>query len=53
MAKAIIEGCGIFQIIKKTLQRKMTTKALIVIYLIFVVAAVIEVGYVNLLMVVT
>jgi len=46
---AIIEGYGIFKTIEKTLERKMTTKALAAIYLIFFVAAVIEVGYVHLL----
>jgi len=50
---AIIEGYGIFQTITKTLERKMTTKALAVIYLIFFVASVIAVGYVNLLMAVS
>ena len=47
---AIIEGYGIFQTIEKTLKRKMTLKALAAIYMLFFVAALIEVGYVNLLM---
>jgi hypothetical protein len=46
---AILEGYGIFQTIKKTLKRKMTLKALAAIYTIFLIAAVIEVGYVQLL----
>jgi len=46
---AIIEGYGIFQTIEKTLKRKMTMKALAAIYIIFFVAALIEVGYVHLL----
>jgi len=46
---AIIEGYGIFQTIEKTLERKMTMKALAGIYTIFFVAALIEVGYVHLL----
>jgi len=46
---AVIEGYGIYQTIKKTLQRKMTTKSLALIYLIFFVAAIIEVGFVYLL----
>ena len=46
---AIIEGYGIFQTIEKTLKRKMTLKALAAIYMIFFVAALIEVGYVHLL----
>lgn len=46
---AIIEGYGIFQTIEKTLKQKMTLKALVGIYLLFFVAALIEVGYVHLL----
>ncbi|MDG6221754.1 MAG: hypothetical protein QCH99_00645 [Candidatus Bathyarchaeota archaeon] len=46
---AILEGYGLFQTIKRTLNRKVTTKALAAIYLLFFVAAVIEVGYVYLL----
>ena len=46
---AIIEGYGIFQTIEKTLNRNMTTKALGGIYLLFLIAAVIEVGYLYLL----
>ena len=50
---AIIEGYGIFQTIEKTLKRKMTLKDLAVIYSIFFVAAVIEVGYVQLLLLIS
>lgn len=46
---AIIEGYGIFHTIEKTLKQQMTLKALVGIYLIFFVAALIEVGYVHLL----
>lgn len=46
---AIVEGYGIFQTIERVLKRKMTLKALFAIYLLFFVAAVIEVGYVYLL----
>ena len=46
---AIIEGYGIFQTIERTLKQKMTLKALVGIYLLFFVAAMIEVGYVYLL----
>jgi hypothetical protein len=46
---AIIEGYGILQTIEKTLKRNMTTKALGGIYLLFLIAAVIEVGYLYLL----
>ncbi len=46
---AAIEGYGIYKTIEKTLNRKMATKALVAIYLIFFVAALIEVGFVYLL----
>jgi hypothetical protein len=46
---AIIEGYGIFETIEKTLNRKMTLKALVAIYIIFFIAALVEVGYVHLL----
>lgn len=45
----IIEGYGIFQTIEKTLKRTMTTKDLAIIYMFFFAAAVIEVGYIQLL----
>ncbi len=50
LPNAIIEGYGIFQTIERTLKRKMTLKALAGIYLLFFVAAVIEISYVYLLM---
>lgn len=50
---AIIEGYGIFRTIEKTLERKMTLKDLAVIYAIFFVAAVIEVGFVQLLLLIS
>lgn len=46
----IIEGYGIFQTIEKTLERIMTMKDLAIIYTLFFVAAVIEVGYIQLLL---
>ena len=46
---AIIEGYGIFQTIERTLKSKMPLKALIAIYLLFLLAAIIEVGYVYFL----
>ena len=46
---AIIERYGIFQTIERTLKRNMTTKTLLGIYLLFLIAAIIEVGYVYLL----
>jgi len=47
---AIIEGYGIFQAIKRTLSKNLTVRDLGAIYLIFLVAAVIEVGFVQLLL---
>jgi len=46
----IIEGYGIFQTIEKTLKRTMTMKDLAIIYTFFFAAAVIEVGYIQLLL---
>jgi hypothetical protein len=46
---AILEGYGIFQTIERTLKSNITTKALAGIYLLFLIAAIIEVGYVYLL----
>lgn len=46
---AVIEGYGIYKTIEKTLKQMMTIRSLVWIYLIFFVAAVIEVGYVYLL----
>jgi len=45
----MVEGYGIYLTIKKTLSREMTVKSLIYIYVIFLVAAVMEVGFINLL----
>jgi hypothetical protein len=45
----IIEGYGIYLTIKKTLGRTMSMKDLAYIYGIFFVAAIIEVGFINLL----
>jgi len=47
---AIIEGYGIYLTIKKTLSRTMSMKDLAYIYGIFFIAAIIEVGFINLLM---
>ena len=46
---AIIEGYGIFKTIEKTLKQTMTLKMLSKIYIIFFIAAIIEVAYVHLL----
>ncbi len=45
----IIEGYGIYLTIKKTLSRAMSMKTLAYIYCIFLVAAIMEVGFINLL----
>jgi hypothetical protein len=45
----IIEGYGIYLTISKTLSRTMSTKDLIFIYAIFLIAAIIEVWFINLL----
>ena len=45
----MVEGYGIYLTIKKTLSRKITMKSLVYIYIIFLIAAVMEVGFINLL----
>ena len=45
----IVEGYGIYLILKKTLSRTMTMKALAYIYGVFFAASVMEVGFINLL----
>ncbi len=45
----IIEGYGVYLTIKKTLSRTVTVKDLVCIYGIFIIAAVIEVGFINFL----
>jgi hypothetical protein len=47
---ALVEGYGIFQAIKNTLSKRLTTRSLARIYFIFFIAAVIEVGFVQLLL---
>jgi hypothetical protein len=49
----IIEGYGIYLTIKKTLSRTMSMKDLAYIYGIFFIAAIIEVGFINLLIMVS
>lgn len=46
---ALIEGYGIYLTIKQTLGRTITTRKLIIIYSIFFIAALIEVGFTWLL----
>jgi hypothetical protein len=45
----IVEGYGIYLAIMKTLSRKTSTKDLVYIYAIFLIAAIMEVGFINLL----
>jgi hypothetical protein len=49
----IVEGYGIYLTIKKTLSRTMSVKDLAYIYGVFFIAAVLEVGFINLLITVT
>jgi len=46
----IVEGYSIYLTIKKTLSRTISLKDLAYIYGIFFIAAVVEVGFINLLM---
>lgn len=50
LPNGLVEGYGIFQAIKKTLKKAMSTKDLAVIYLIFLIAAAVEVGFVQVLL---
>lgn len=43
----IIEGYGLYLTIRKTLSRTMTIRGLVSIYGIFILAAIIEVGFIN------
>ena len=45
----LIEGYGIYLTIKKTLDRTLNVKNLVFIYGIFVIAALIEIGFINML----
>ncbi|MDH5482619.1 MAG: hypothetical protein OEY22_07065 [Candidatus Bathyarchaeota archaeon] len=45
----IVEGYGIYFIIKKTLSRTISMRDLVYIYGIFFIAAIMEVGFINLL----
>ncbi|MEM3442794.1 MAG: hypothetical protein QXM86_02910 [Candidatus Bathyarchaeia archaeon] len=49
MPVGIVEGCGIYLTLKKTLSRTLKTKDLIYIYGIFFIAAVLEVAFINFL----
>jgi hypothetical protein len=45
----IVEGYGIYLVIKRTLSRTMSMKSLVYIYGIFLIAAIMEVGFINVL----
>ena len=45
----LVKGYGIYLTIKKTLSRTMNMKALAGIYVVFLVASVIEVAFINVL----
>jgi len=50
LPNGIVEGYGVFLSILKALKRELTMKGLAVIYSLFLIAALIEVGYVQLLL---
>jgi len=50
LPNGLVEGFGIFQAIKKTLKKTLAMRDLAVIYSIFLIAAVIEVGFVQALL---
>ncbi len=49
LPNGLIEGYGIYLTIQKTLKRSMVTRDLLTIYLLFFIAAVVEVGFIQLL----
>lgn len=50
LPNGLIEGYGIYLTIQKTLKRSVTMRDLLTIYLLFFIAAVIEVGFIQLLL---
>jgi len=50
LPNGLVEGYGIFQAIKKTLKKTLQTRDLAIIYSIFFIAAVVEVGFVQALL---
>jgi hypothetical protein len=48
-----LEGYGIFRSIEKTLDRKLTLKDLAIVYSIFFLAAIFEVGFVHILLMIS
>jgi hypothetical protein len=51
LPNGIVEGYGIYLTIQKTLKRSMTLKDLLAIYTLFFIAALIEVGFFQLLLI--
>jgi len=49
----LIEGYGIYQAIKKTLQKSLQTRDLALIYAVFFVAALVEVGFIHALLLIS
>ncbi len=49
LPNGLIEGYGIYLTIQKTLKRSMVMRDLLTIYLLFLIAAVVEVGFIQLL----
>jgi hypothetical protein len=50
LPNGLVEGYGIFQAIKKTLKKTLAIRDLVLIYAIFFVAAIVEVGFVQALL---
>ena len=50
LPNGLVEGYGIFQAIKKTLKKTLTMRDLALIYVVFFIAAVVEVGFVQALL---
>lgn len=46
----LVEGYGIFQAIKRTLKKNLAMRSLALVYLVFFIAAVVEVGFVQALL---
>lgn len=53
LPNGLIEGYGIYLTIQKTLKRSMTMQDLLVIYLLFFIAAMVEVGFIQLLLLIS
>jgi hypothetical protein len=53
LPNGLIEGYGIYLTIQKTLKRTMTMRNLLMIYLLFFIAAAVEVGFIQLLLLIS